>query len=87
MHYEIKGILDWRKNLTIFLTFVAPLAAIGFVRGHMENELDCCVMGNISANSWRLHAPDLFLLVLPRKSNMFPNLSASVNEASPPTAP
>ena len=33
----------------IFLTFVAPLAAIGLVRGDMENELDCCVVGNIRA--------------------------------------
>ena len=60
-----------------FLTFVAPLAAIGLVRGDMKNELDCCVGGNISANSWRLHAPALLLLVLTRKSNMLPDLSAS----------
>ena len=60
-----------------FLTFVAPLAAIGRVRGDIENALDCCVVGNISANSWRLHAPALLLLVLPQKSNMVPDLSAS----------
>ena len=35
-----------------FFTFVAPLAAIGLVCGDMENALDCCVVGNISANSW-----------------------------------
>ena len=51
--------------------------AIGLVCGDMENALDCCVVGNISANSWRLHAPTLLLLVLPRKSNMLPDLSAS----------
>ena len=67
--------LHWQKNLMTFLTFVAPLAAIGLVRGDMENALDCCVVGNISANSWRLHAPALLLLVLPRKSNMLPDLS------------
>ena len=61
-----------------FLTFVAPLAAKGLVRGDMENALESCVVGNISANSWRLHAPALLLLVLPQKSNMFPDLSASV---------
>ena len=60
-----------------FLTFVAPLAAKGLVRGDMENALDSCVVGNISANSLRLHAPALLLLVLPRKSNMFPDLSPS----------
>ena len=60
-----------------FFTFVAPLAAIGLVRGDMEIELDCCVVGNISANSWWLQAPALLLLVLPRKSNMLPDLSAS----------
>ena len=48
-----------------FLTFVAPLPAIGLVHGDMENELDCCVVGNISANLWWLHAPALLLLVLP----------------------
>ena len=61
----------------IFLTFVAPLAAIGPVRGDWENEWDCCVVGNISAIAWRLHAPALLLLVLPRKSNMLSDLSAS----------
>ena len=61
----------------IFLIFVAPLAAKGLVRGDMENELESCAVGNISANSWRLHAPALLLLVLPQKSNMFPDLSAS----------
>ena len=61
-----------------FFIFVAPLAAIGLVRGDMENALDCCVVGNISANSWRLNAPALLLLVLPQKSNMLPDLSASV---------
>ena len=60
-----------------FFTFVAPLAAIGLVHGDIENELNCCVVGNISANSWRLHTPALLLLVLPRKSNMLPDLSAS----------
>ena len=50
-----------------FLTFVAPLAATGLVRGDMENELNCCVVGNISANSWWLHATALVLLVLPQK--------------------
>ena len=59
---------------------MAPLAAIGLVRGDMENALDCCVVGNISANSWWLHAPALLLLVLPRKSNMLPDLSASVED-------
>ena len=34
----------------MFLIFVAPLAAIGLVREDMENALDCCVVGNISAN-------------------------------------
>ena len=63
-----------------FLTFVAPLTAIGLVRRDMENALDCCVVGNISANSWWLHAPALLLVVLPRKSNMLPDLSASVRE-------
>ena len=66
-----------------FLTFVAPLAAKGLVRGDMENALESCVVGNISANSWRLHAPALLLLVLPRKSNMFPDLSASVVNLTP----
>ena len=47
--------------------------------GDMQSELDCCVVGNISANSWRLHAPALLLLVLPQKSNMMPDLSASVS--------
>ena len=60
-----------------FLTFVAPLAAIGHVRGDMENALDCCFVGNISASLWRLHAPALLLQVLPQKSNMLPDLSAS----------
>ena len=60
-----------------FFTFVAPLAAIGLVHGDMENELYCCVVRNISANSWRLHAQALLLLVLPQKSNMLPDLSAS----------
>ena len=64
--------------LMTFLTFVAPLAAIGLVRGDMENAWDCCVVGNISENTWQLHAPALMLLVLPRKSNMLPDLSASV---------
>ena len=58
-------------------TFLAPLAAKGLVRGDMENALESYVVGNISANSWRLHAPALLLLVLPQKSNMFPDLSAS----------
>ena len=55
--------LHWRKNLMTFLTFVAPLAAKGLERGDMENTLESCVVGNISANSWRLHAPALLLLV------------------------
>ena len=76
--------LHWRINLMIFFTFVAPLAAIGLVRGDMENALDCCVVGNISANSWWLHAPALLLLVLPRKSNMLPDLSASGGYPSQP---
>ena len=69
--------LHWRINLMTFFTFAATLAAIGLVRGDMENALDCCVVGNISVNSWWLHAPALLLLVLPRKSNMLPDLSAS----------
>ena len=60
-----------------FFTFDAQLAAIGLVRGDMENEMNCCVVGNITANSWRLHAPALLLLVLLEKSNMLPYLSAS----------
>ena len=43
----------------------------------MDNALESFVVGNISVSSWRLHAPALLLLVLPRKSNMFPDLSAS----------
>ena len=42
--------------------------------------MECCVVGNITANSWRVHAPALLLLVLPRKSNMLPDLSASGKE-------
>ena len=64
-----------------FVTFEATLSAIGLVVGDMENELDCCVGGNISAKSWGLHAPALWLLLLPRKSNLLPDLSASA-EAS-----
>ena len=82
MHYEIKvGFTLAEKSDDILFTFVAPLAAIGLVRGDMENALDCCVVENISANSWRLHAPALLLLVLPRKSNMLPDLSASETES------
>ena len=77
MQYEIKGEFTLAENLMTFLTFVALLAAIGLVRGDMENELDWCGVENISAYSWRLHAPALLLLVLPRKSNMLPDLSAS----------
>ena len=68
-----------------FLTFVAPLAAIGLVRGDIDNALDCCVVENISANSWWLHAPALLLLVLPQKSNMLPDLSASELYSHPPS--
>ena len=61
-----------------FLTSVAPLAAIRLVHGDMENAWDCCVVGNISEITWRLHAPALVLLVLPQKSIILPDLSASV---------
>ena len=64
-------------NLMTFLTFVAPLAAIGLVRGDWENAWDCFVVGNINAIAWQLHAPALLLLVLLRKLNMLPDLSAS----------
>ena len=33
-----------------FVTFVAPLAAIGLVRGDMENALDCCGVLAIAAS-------------------------------------
>ena len=59
-----------------FVTFVAPLAAIGLVREDMENAWDCCVVGNISENTWQLDAPALVLVVLPQKSNLLPDLSA-----------
>ena len=61
-----------------FLISVSPLAAIGLVHGDMENALDCCVVGNISEITWRLHAPALVLLVLPQKLIILPDLSASV---------
>ena len=70
--------LHWRANLMTFFTFVAPLAVIGLVRWNMENAWDCCVAENISEKTWWLHAPALLLLVLPQKSNMLPDLSASV---------
>ena len=60
-----------------FFCICGTFSSNRLVRGDMENVLDCFVVGNISANSWRLHAPALLLLVLPRKSNMFPDLSAS----------
>ena len=43
----------------------------------MENAWDCCVAGNISEKTWWLQAPALLLLVLPQKSNVLPDLSAS----------
>ena len=36
------------------------------------------LLEKISAISWRLHAPALLVQVLPQKSNMLPDLSASV---------
>ena len=59
--------LHWRTMMT-FLTFVAPLAALGLVPGDMENAWDCCVVGDISENTWRLHTQDLVLLVLEKIS-------------------
>ena len=61
-----------------FFTFLAPLAAIGLVRGDWENVWDCFILGNISAIAWRLHTPALLLLVLPQKFDMLPDLAASV---------
>ena len=66
-------LFQWRTSLMTFLTLVALLASIGLVFGDMENAWDCCVMGNISANTWRLHAPALLLLVLLQKWNMLPD--------------
>ena len=59
-----------------FVTFVAPLEAIGLVREYMENAWERCFAGNISENTWQLDAPALVLVVLPQKSNMLPDLSA-----------
>ena len=75
--------LHWRTNLITFLIFVAPLAAIGLLAEDMANALDCCVVGNISANTWQLHAPTQLLLVLPQESNMLPDWSASDNQNEP----
>ena len=47
--------------------YTTALAAIGLVPRDMENAEDCCVVGNISENTWRLHAPALVPLVLPQK--------------------
>ena len=69
--------LALQTNLMNLLTFLAPIAQIGLVHGGLENVWGCCVMGNSSTNAWRLHAPVLFLLVLPQKSNMSQDLSAS----------
>ena len=62
------------------LTFLAPLALIGLVHGGLENAWDCCVRGNSFTSAWRLQAPVLLLLVLPQKSNMSQDFSASVVE-------
>ena len=65
--------LHWPKNLMTFFTFVAPLAAIGLVRGDMEMQWTV-LLWVISA---QIHGGALLLLVLPRKSNLFPDLSTS----------
>ena len=62
-------------------TFSAPLAFIGLVHGGLKNAWECCVMGNAFTNAWWLHAPVPLLLVLPQKSNVSPDLSASEGQA------
>ena len=62
-HYDIQS----GFTLMTFVTFVGPLAALGLMRGDIENAWDCFVVGNISANTWWLYAPAPVLLVLPQK--------------------
>ena len=69
--------LHWQTNLVTLFILVAPLAAIGLVRGGLVKVWDCCVVEKSCANAWRLHAQALLLLVLPQKSTISPDLSAS----------
>ena len=74
MRYEA---LHWQTKLMTLVILVVTLAAKGLVNGGLVNALDCCGVGNSCTNAWQLQAQVLLLLVLPQKSTLSPDLSAS----------